>query len=253
MKDILRWTATIVIAIVMVWFFLPTFRGIPFGIGTIFGELICVMGLVFLWKYHKLIKQGKFVKVFTRTALIIYIAGLIWIGYLSVLMLSAVVKKPPLNTNVIVLGAQVHKSGSMSKSLAQRVNAAEVYLANNDDSVCIVTGGQGDDEPFAEALAQKKALLKAGILEERIFLEDESRNTRQNVFNAKEIANENKLGNEVVIVTQSFHLFRAVKLAESAGFTAYGLPAKTDPLLFPGFYGREILSLTKWKLEELFL
>lgn len=253
MKEVLRWSLTVIISVVMIWFFLPAIRGIPFGTGTIFGEIICVIGLVFLHKYKFFVEHGGMLKKLTQISLIIYIAGLVWIGYLSVLMLSAVVKKPPSNTNVIVLGAQVHKSGNMSKSLAQRVNAAEVYLLKNEESVCIVTGGQGSDEPFPEAVAQKNAMLKSGISEDRIFLEDKSTNTRQNVFNAKEIADENKLGDRVVIVTQSFHLFRAVKLAESAGFTAYGLPAKTDPFLFPGFYGRELLSLTKWKLEELFL
>ena len=46
-------------------------------------------------------------------------------------------------------------------------------------------------------------------------------------------------------------MYRAVRLAQWAGFEAEGLPAWTDPVIFPGYYGRELLSLTKWYVEEL--
>ena len=68
-----------------------------------------------------------------------------------------------------------------------------------------------------------------------------------------ELAKREGLDTQVVVVTQNFHLFRAVQLAKAAGFTAYGLPASTDPLLFPQYYGRELASLTKWWVERLFL
>ena len=70
---------------------------------------------------------------------------------------------------------------------------------------------------------------------------------------AMEIAREEGLGTEFAIVTQSFHMFRALQLAENAGFTAYSLVAETDPLLFPEYYGRELLSLTKWVAQHLVL
>ena len=90
-----------------------------------------------------------------------------------------------------------------------------------------------------------------GIDEERIFLEDRSHNTRENLVFAKEIAEKQGLGEEVAIVTQGFHMYRATQLAKAAGFTPYSLVAETDPLLFPEYYGRELLSLTKWWVERL--
>ena len=92
-----------------------------------------------------------------------------------------------------------------------------------------------------------------GVSEARIFVEDRSSNTRENMVFSRIVAEENGLGTEIVIVTQSFHMYRALMLAENAGFTPYALVADTDPVLFPLYYGRELLSLTKWNLEQLFL
>lgn len=92
-----------------------------------------------------------------------------------------------------------------------------------------------------------------GIQEERIFVEDQSHNTRENLQFAQEIAQEQGMGEEIAVVTQGFHMYRATQLAKAAGFTPYSLVAETDPLLFPEYYGRELLSLTKWQVEHLLL
>ena len=118
---------------------------------------------------------------------------------------------------------------------------------------CIVTGGQGKDEPCPEAVTEKNALVGMGIPEERIFVEDQSHNTRENLQFAQEIAQEQGMGEEIAVVTQGFHMYRATQLAKAAGFTPYSLVAETEPLLFPEYYGRELLSLTKWQVEHLLL
>ena len=97
------------------------------------------------------------------------------------------------------------------------------------------------------------ALIGLGIEDVRIFLEDRSHNTRENFKFAKEIADEQGMGTEVAVVTQGFHMYRAIQLAKAAGFEPYSLVAETDPLLFPEYYGRELLSLTKWQVERLVL
>ena len=45
------------------------------------------------------------------------------------------------------------------------------------------------------------------------------------------------MGTEVAVVTQGFHMYRAIQLAKAAGFEPYSLVAETDPLLFPEYYG----------------
>lgn len=235
----------------ILWFCLPILHG-GFGEGSVFGILICAMGIALVWLYPKLRRQGGWRKALARAAAVLYILGLGWAGFLTGLIISYQAAPAPENLNVIVLGAQVYSAERMGMSLTNRVARAAEYLQAYPEVKCIVTGGQGGNEPCPEALTAKNALVRLGVDGERIYLEDKSRNTRQNLNNAMEVAKEHGLDTKVVVVSQNFHMYRAVRLARSAGFEAYSLPAPTDPVIFPSYYGRELLSLTKWYLEELF-
>lgn len=236
----------------MAWFLLPLLRG-GFGLGAGFGFAICLLGFLLIQYVPKLTAKGGRRAIAVRSLVVFYILGLCWAGYLTGAMVSVSVQTPPSNQNVIVLGAQVYSAERMGVTLTNRINAAYDYLTENPQVSRIVTGGQGTDEPCPEALTEKNALVRLGIDESRIYMEDSSRNTRQNFRYAKQIAEENNLGNEFVIVSQSFHLWRAKKLAESVGLTVYPLAAKTDPLLLLEYYGRELLSLTKYHFEAYIL
>lgn len=247
---VLRMAGCVLCGAGCVFFLLPVFRG-GFNLGAGFGMFVCLLGLALLLFFGKISRKGGWKQAVVRLVTAFYCLGLMWAAYLSALMLSVQANTPPENVPVIVLGAQVYSEEKMGVSLTGRINAAYDYLLDNPQSSCIVTGGQGGDEPCPEALTEKNVLVKMGIDEERIFLEDRSHNTRENLVFAKEIAEEQGLGEEVAIVTQGFHMYRATQLAKAAGFTPYSLVAETDPLLFPEYYGRELLSLTKWWVERL--
>ena len=236
----------------MAWFLLPLLRG-GFRLGAVFGLCVCTLGLCLVLFYRRAAAGGGWRKALARGAVCCYLLGLCWAGFLTGLMISAQNKVPPENANVVVLGAQVYSAERMGVSLAGRVEKAGEYLLSHPRAKVIVTGGQGADEPCPESLTQRNALVAQGVEEDRIFQEDRSHNTRQNLEYAMDIAQEEGLGTEFVVVTQEFHMFRALQLAETAGFTAYSLTAQSDPLLLPEYYGRELLSLTKWMVERQFL
>ena len=247
---VLRMAGCVLCGAGCVFFLLPVFRG-GFNLGAGFGMFVCLLGLALLLFFGKISRKGGWKQAVVRLVTAFYCLGLVWAAYLSGLMLSVQANTPPENVPVIVLGAQVYSEEKMGVSWTGRINAAYDYLLDNPQSSCIVTGGQGGDEPCPGALTEKNVLVKMGIDEERIFLEDRSHNTRENLVFAKEIAEKQGLGGEVAIVTQGFHMYRATQLAKAAGFTPYSLVAETDPLLFPEYYGRELLSLTKWWVERL--
>lgn len=236
--------------IVFLWFLLPACKD-GYGKGSIFGQAVCLLGAFLLLFYRRLAEKNNRRRMAARIMAVCYVAGLCWAGYLTVLMNSAQAKRPPENTNIVVLGAQVLKKDEMSLALACRVDAAYQYLKDNPEAACIVTGGQGWNEPVTEASVEKYFLVKMGIAEERIFEEGKSTNTRENLAYALQIAEKENLGSTFAVVTQEFHLFRGMKLAESLGIDAYGISAKSDPLLYPAFYGGELMSLTKWHIQEL--
>lgn len=251
-KRILKVLGILVLSIGIVWFLQPVFK-YGLNLGNYFGVFVCLLGIGIIVFYKRIADKGKMKKVIIRFITSFYIIGIVWCGILSGLMLSVQYASPPESANVIVLGAQVYSENSVSLTVAQRVKKAETYLKNNKENICIVTGGQGPNEPCTEALAQKNYMMQLGIEENRIIMEDESTNTRQNLENSLIIAKEMNLDNEFLIATQDFHMYRALQIANQVGVKAYPLIAETEPLLFSGYYGRELLSLTKWFAETLFL
>lgn len=116
---------------------------------------------------------------------------------------------------IIVLGAQM-KAGGPSAVLKFRLDAAYDYLAINEDTICIVSGGQGSNEPCSEAEGMYRYLTDKGIAASRIIMEDKSTDTSENITYSMELIGRKDVS--VGIVTNNFHVFRGVHLAKAAGF-----------------------------------
>ena len=144
---------------------------------------------------------------------------------------------------VIVLGAQWKKSGP-SYTLQKRLDAAEKYLKENQDTLVIVSGGQGSNEVISEAQGMKEYLMNAGIAEERIFMEDTSTNTNENLVNSSRLLD--KENDRVVLVTNDFHMFRASSIARHKGYMhVEGLSAGSYPGMLPNNLLREFFGVLK--------
>lgn len=116
---------------------------------------------------------------------------------------------------IIVLGAQVHRSGP-SRVLRYRLDKAVEYLNENPDTICILSGGQGSNEPFAEAEGMATYMQEHGIPVQRLILEDQSETTEENLKNSSAYLEDHA---SVGIVTNDFHVFRALQIAKSQGMT----------------------------------
>ena len=144
---------------------------------------------------------------------------------------------------LIVLGAQIREDGP-SVVLQYRLDTACSYMENNPRTVCIVSGGQGWNEPCPEAEGMRQYLLEKGISEERILAETESRNTLENIQNSMVLLDSDK--DRVGIVTNNFHIFRGCAIAEKAGIrNVYGIAAPSKILYLPNNMFREFFGVVK--------
>ncbi len=144
---------------------------------------------------------------------------------------------------LIVLGAQV-RTGGPSVVLKYRLDTACDYLTENPDTICIVSGGQGPNEPYPEAEGMKKYLTGKGIAPERILEEPESLNTKQNIDNSMKLIDPEK--DRVGIVTNNFHVFRGVAIAKKAGIrNVSGIAAGSASLYLPNNMLREFFGVLK--------
>lgn len=177
--------------------------------------------------------------------------GLIYIGILQFKISQYSHKEVPKNADyLIVLGARV-KGTVPSLAFASRINAAAEYLKKNKDTLVIASGGKGPGEDISEAESIRRELVNQGINETRIILEDQSTDTYENInFSKKLIPQGAKLG---LVVTNNFHLYRAVSIARDYGLEVEGLPAETPWIAVVKSYSREYLAITKFYLKRYLL
>ena len=164
---------------------------------------------------------------------------------------------------IIVLGCRV-KGKKPTKMLMQRIKAAyREYMINPEKTFIIASGGKGDDEDISEAECIKNELIKLGADSKRIFKEEKSTNTSENIVYSFRILKEmyysygrkyddyyDALNYNFVIVTNEFHMYRSIKIAEKLGFKAYSAPAYTSFYLLPTFWIRELLALFKYYIMK---
>lgn len=144
---------------------------------------------------------------------------------------------------LIVLGAQLKQSGP-SRVLQMRLDKAYDYLTEHENTIVIVSGGKGFDEPDTEAEGMYQYLVKKGVNPQRIIKEDQSRNTAQNIEFSSVFFEKGK--HKVGIVSNNFHVFRAVRLAKHAGYEhVSGIAAPSEPALLPNNMFREFFGVLK--------
>ena len=146
---------------------------------------------------------------------------------------------------IIVLGAQVYKDRP-SSVLKYRLDRAITYLNENPNALCIVSGGKGENEPFSEGYGMKEYLVNNNINENRIIIEDKSKSTKENLINSNKIINDKT--KTIGIVTNNFHMYRALLIAKKENINAYGVVASSKALYLPNNLLREFLALIKYYL-----
>lgn len=149
---------------------------------------------------------------------------------------------------IIVLGAQVKPDGVPSLQLQWRIDAAAKAWKERN-ALIVVCGAQGSNEPAPEAHVMREELIRQGVPEEMILMDDQSFNTRQNIANAVRLLEDREV-QRVLIVTSDYHLPRAMALAQDEGLTATGLGAKTLPQYWIKNYGREGLAWIKYWAQK---
>lgn len=224
----------------------------PFYVGVIntfvllpavFGLFLLVFPLISKLVHHTGEKTEK--KIIRLFISMVIIAALFIGSELICIWTNSARQAAPADSVVIVLGAQV-KNSRPTLILSGRIHAAADYLTAHPDAVCIASGGQGSDEDISEAQCIRDTLVNEyNISPGRIYLEDTSVSTTENLENSAGIIAKMNLSRNVVLVTDGFHMFRAKFLTSREGLTPYACPARTDKRLVFYLYVRELFGIPK--------
>ena len=204
--------------------------------GYSFSALVCMCLILVILFYTFMplvgMKFPGFAKVTTRIFTGILVLGLLVVGITEGIIIHASFGDPKETVEyMVVLGAKVNPDGP-SVSLWDRICGAYEYMEAHPDVIAIVSGGQGSDEPITEAECMYRELVALGIDPKRIWREEESTSTWENLqfsldlIEAQTGVRPEKLG----VLSSEYHLFRAGLLAEKCGVEFVGIPARTSRL-----------------------
>ena len=136
---------------------------------------------------------------------------------------------------IIVLGAGVWGENP-SPMLEDRLLEGIKLYENNVAPKIIMTGDHGREE-YDEVNVMKKFAMDKGVPSGDVFMDHAGFSTYESLYRAKEIFEADK----VVIVTQEYHLYRALHIANELGIEAYGVAS--DPRQYVGATYREIREI----------
>lgn len=149
---------------------------------------------------------------------------------------------------ILVLGCLVRSEGNPSDMLADRLRrGVELYKAGAAPKL-LMTGDHGRTN-YDEVNTMKQYAIDEGILSQDIFMDHAGFSTYESMYRARDIFQANK----ILIVTQEYHLYRALYVAQALGLEAYGVNAD-----YRNYSGqsmrdiREILARNKDFLTSIF-
>jgi SanA protein len=139
----------------------------------------------------------------------------------------------------LVLGAGLNRDGTPGRVLSDRVQAAaDLYFAGKVEK--LLMSGDNSTVYYNEPGAMREYALSLGVSDEDIILDFAGRRTYDSCYRAKEIFGVN----EVIVITQAFHLPRALFLCNAFDINAVGVPADET------YYNRS--SYAYWWVREVF-
>ncbi|WP_315080855.1 YdcF family protein [uncultured Clostridium sp.] len=197
----------------------------------------------FVFNRH-FIKFNKIMKFFICIWLVLFLA-------VEIVIISCPKNNKENTDYIVVLGAGLNNGSQLSYILKSRLDSALQCINEfNNNSYIVVSGGKGNDERISEAEAMKKYLIEEGISEDKILMENQSKNTYENFKYSKKIIEDHSKKSidnlSVKIVTTDFHGFRSKMLAKRNGYKEVNLYTnKTIYYLIPVCYTREAFAVVK--------
>ena len=218
-------------------FLLPFLLKGILNIGNIAGMIVslgCFLIIFFNKSLHHLI--------FSKIILSFIIILLAIISTCSYKILTNMNILPQEETTVVVLGCRV-KNKKPSLALKERLDKTYQYLNENPKLQCILSGGQGANEEISEAKCMYQYLVSKGIDPHRLYQEDKSTSTRENILFSYQLIKKENLPKAITIITNEFHEYRAQTIARRLNIKSYAISAHTVWWLFPTYFVREIFGI----------
>ena len=255
-KPKIGWRILLIICsiVAMMWFAIPLSLSVSLNLGNITGLAVSAVLLgyaLFMSPIHRILagwRRHKLKKWIYRCVLTVALVVAALVVVETACMIRAACKEPKEDATVVVLGCRVYGTRA-SLMMVERLEAAYDYLQEHESAVAVLSGGQGDGENITEAECMYRYLVDKGIEPSRLYKEEQSTSTRENLAFSKQLIEDLELAGAVAITTSEYHQYRAGQIAKSLGIEYGAVPAQTAIWLLPTYYVRELYGiLYEWLL-----
>ena len=165
----------------------------------------------------------KILKYFIYLILLLVIIGLLINLYMILITNNRIKKIKEIDYDdidcIIVLGAGIR--GSRPSPMLEDRLLTSIDLYNNNVANKIIVSGDHGTKDYDEVNVMKRYLIENNILSEDVFMDHAGFSTYDSIYRAKEIFGAKK----IIIVTQKYHLYRALYIAKELNLDAYGVVA----------------------------
>jgi len=205
-------------------------------------------------------KQKTLSRTLLKIVLVLFILGLLGTGYVfavnayvvhrtadRLLTPEAAAELTDVDC-ILVLGCYVQDNGRPSDMLADRLNRS-IALYDAGAAPKIIMSGDHGQTSYDEVNVMKQYAMDAGIASSDVFMDHAGFSTYESLYRARDVFQAKK----IIIVTQEYHLYRALYVAEALGLEAYGV--HSDYHNYIGQFTRdvrEILARNKDFLTSIF-
>ncbi|MGN1006962.1 MAG: YdcF family protein [Aristaeellaceae bacterium] len=234
----------LILGIAMIAYYLALGFAVRFGQSLQFlwliGGCLCI-ARYFYWRHVE--KSGKYPRnrgLLRALRVLFCLALAFFLSVEGVILCGGMMQPEPGLDYIVVLGAKVNGTVP-SGSLRNRIQVGVEYLRDNPETIAVLSGGQGSDEDISEARCMYENMVAAGIDPARLSLEEQSTDTAENLRFSRALIPE---GASVGIVTNNFHIFRALALARNQGWEdVHGVPVATTMFSLPHYLMREFVGM----------
>ncbi|MBR2802603.1 MAG: YdcF family protein [Erysipelotrichaceae bacterium] len=176
-------------------------------------------------------------------ASVFYFSFLILIFVLYMLFMQILPHRHNFNY-IIIHGCGLLQGERVSPLLAGRIEKAiDIYDKGGQKAKLMPSGGQGEGEKISEAEAMRRYLLKRGIPDEDILIEDQSFTTEENLRNCKALIDQREGKKKTALVTSNYHVYRCILLAEELKMKCTGIGAPVAAYYWPSAVIREFAAV----------
>lgn len=142
---------------------------------------------------------------------------------------------------ILVLGASVLPDGTPSEMLRHRLDVG-IDLYKQGVAPKMIMSGDNGTESYNEVQAMKAYAIKRGVPSEDIFCDHAGFSTYESMYRAQAIFGVERM----VVVTQTYHLYRALYTADALGMQVCGVPSDLNVYSGQSYYDfREVFARTK--------